>query len=160
MSAHDTRLRQAINLALDLRGARGDLITVREIAAEVRIRYPFRSWHPTDQLAAEQFHLHRVIKSELQTTLSQDYIDRHLTHVPMKFRNLVGELTAWFYVIDLGRWVFSLNALPEHWDAGAQMRIDMAQRTLAMAAPFQEKAEMLRASGAKCLRDLLTRKAA
>lgn len=156
----DRRMLQLIHLELDLRAARGEMLTVREVAQEIRLKWPLREWHPRDQFAAEEFYLHQTIRGALREPLSEDYRKLHLPHVPEEYRQLVGELNAWFFVMTEMRWVFSLNATPEHWDAGAEMRIEMAKRTAAMAAPYQEKAEILRLKCAPTLHELLTRKKA
>jgi hypothetical protein len=158
MATHDKRLRQLVSLLLDSHAAKGDMVTLSEIVTEARVKFPYRDVHPRDQLAAEIHCYSMAVKNGLKEPLSREYIEKELPPVPKEFRKLIGELTAWFYVITQGRWVHSLNATPEHWEAGAEMRIEMARRTAAMAEPYQEKAEILREAKAKNIRQLLNGK--
>lgn len=155
---HDRELEQAIALELDVRAARGDMVKVKEIWDCVRVLRPPRLWHPSAQLAGFTRYGYERIKAALLAGLSEDFRKQHLPEVPPEYSYLVGEIPAWFFVPSLSRWAFSLYASPEHWSAGADLRLEMGAANIATAAPFQEKVEILRMTGAKNLFDLLTRK--
>jgi hypothetical protein len=157
--AHDNKLTQLIMLEFDVRGERGELITLSDFTRDIVVRYPYREAHPSDQIQAWKNYIASEAKHYFKTQMSEGFVEQYLSGivVPKKYRVILGRITVGTYIPSMKKWGHTLKMGPCHFDQAADMRIEMADHNRRSAAPYKEWADLLRHTKASCPLDLLSR---
>ncbi len=151
-------LKRTMLMILDTRGMEGP-VTLRGLAEEVmRCALP-DEWSASDEYAARLAYLKRGYKGLMNESLSADFIERHLIHIPEELRDTLRRFPRFICISPGGgrgsEHVMTLNATKEQWEANISLKSHIMQATRMSRDESRDIRHLLVATGAGCLADLL-----
>ncbi len=149
-------IKQAVAMALDTLGMDGP-VTRRAIAEEV-MRYP-PPWSVSDEYGAKLALVQREAKVQMNAPHSQEFIERHMGHVPEEIRDTIRNIPFYICISPRGGrdavHVRALLATKEHWEANFALKDHIVQATRLSRDESRDIRDLLEMTGAECLADLL-----
>lgn len=158
LSMQSRPLRQTIDVVLDTMGMRGP-VKRRDVAEEVLRSAPEDYWSIGDLREARLAYLQGEIATRMAETHSAEYIERYLTCVPDKYRAMLRKVPRFICISPRGgrdsEHVMTFAATPEHWAANYALKDHVVQATVVSRDHARDIHDLLTASGAKSLMELL-----
>ena len=150
-------IKQAVALILDTKGMEGP-VTRREIAEHVMRLVVPESWSISDKYDAEFAYIQREVGVQMGELHSTEFIKRHL-NIPEKYRNLLLKIPQFICISSKGgrgsEHIKTFIATREHWAANFDLKGQIVKATRTSQDASRDIRELLEATGAGCLADLL-----
>jgi hypothetical protein len=151
-------LKQAIDLALDTMGMRGP-VTRREVAEEVMRAAPEDHWSFGDLRDARLAYIQTEVAARMGETHTPEFIERHLTHIPEKYRAMLRKVPRFICVSAQGgrgaQHVMAFIATPDDWASNFDLKDFVVERTRVSRDHARDIRDLLVSTGASSLADLM-----
>ena len=151
-------LKQIVAMVIDSRGMEGP-ITRRALAEEVMRMAGNDKWSVADEYGARLAFLQNEITTQMNEPHSAAFIERHMVDIPEQFRDTLRKIPRFICVSPRGGraadHVMTLIATREHWEANFALKDHIVQATRISRNESRDIRDLLEATGATCLADLL-----
>ncbi len=151
-------LKQLIALVLDTKGMEGP-VTRRELADEVMKLAASDQWSASDQYNANRDYIQKGITVQMGEAHSPEFIAVHFSHIPEEHRDTLRKIPLYICISSGGgrgsQHIRTLVATKEHWEANFALKDQIVQATRVSRNRSRDIRDLLEATGAGCLADLL-----
>ena len=112
-----------------------------------------------DMREARVLYLMREIGTLMKEPLGQDFVDKHLSHLPPELHYLLPNIPRFICVTKRGgrnaEHVLAIYATVEQWENNFALKDDIAHRTGVAAEESRDIGDLLKSRGAGCLADMI-----
>jgi len=153
------KLKQAINLALDVMGMKGP-VTRRAVAEEVMARTNDKYWSARDERTARVNYLISEIAAAMNQPHGEHIFEAYDVDLPREYWRKISKLPRFICISPRGgakaRHVMTLFATVRHWEANFELKDAIAEATAMSRDESADMMRILRSEEAANLHSVLT----